>query len=81
MIIRSFFLLLFVSFLLQSCRNNPSNSDTTVSSYEVKGKDTVNRLTVNLSTHDSVRQGKWVPSQFNNLKDTVYYKDGVIIPK
>lgn len=63
---------------MESCRNNPSNSETTYSVYEVKEKDTVNRLTVNLSTHDSVRQGKWVPSQLNNLKDTVYYKDGII---
>ncbi len=75
--IYSFFILLFGLFLLESCRNNPSNSET-VSSYEVKGNDTVNRLTVNLSTHDSVRQGKWVPSQLNNLKDTVYYKDEII---
>lgn len=77
----SFFILLFGLFLLESCRNNPSNSETIYSVHQMQGKDTLNRLTVNLSTLDSVRQGKWIPSKLNNLKDTVYYKDGVIIPK
>ena len=53
--------------------NQPATKETSVSSFEVLGNDTVNRLTVNLLTNDSIKKGKWIPSKLNNLKDTVYY--------
>lgn len=34
--------------------------------------------TVNVVDCNGLKQGKWIPSTTNDLKDTVYYLDGVI---
>ncbi len=40
-------------------------------------KDGVKRLdTVNLIDQKGLKQGKWIPSKYNDLKEVQYYKDG-----
>ena len=55
------------------CKNDEENhKGMTIDEYVI-GKDTCN-----LTDENGKRQGKWVPNYNNELKDTVYYEDGVI---
>lgn len=64
-----------MTFIIVSCNNSPGKEakEDCPSSYELKGGDTVNVITCH------GKQGKWVPSTSNTLKDTTYYKDDIII--
>ena len=53
--------------------NSVDTEPTTKIDFYVIGKDTCNM------TENGKRRGKWVPNYDNELKDTAYYKDGVII--
>jgi hypothetical protein len=49
----------------------------TMEIFTINGKeDTVNRIDA-----DGRKQGKWIPSPMNNLKDTVYYINDSLIKK
>lgn len=62
-----------IVFLVTSCGN--SDKIKTID-YYIVGKDSCN-----LTDENGLRQGKWVPNYNNDLKDTVYYKDGKTVPK
>lgn len=68
-------LVLFI-FLISSCGNKSGDDKTKTIDRYVIGKDTCN-----MTDGDGKRQGKWVPNYNNDLKDTVYYKDGEIVSK
>jgi hypothetical protein len=62
--------------LLSSCNN---------SSHDHQGKTideyVISKDTCNLTDENGLRQGHWVPNYNNDLKDTLYYKDGKVVPK
>jgi hypothetical protein len=60
-----------------SCKNdqNKAANNNCQSSYELIAGDTVNVISC------QGKQGKWVPSKSNQLKDTTYYKNDTIIEK
>jgi hypothetical protein len=72
MSINAFFKVLIVLFFVSfsSCDNGKTVD------YYIIGKDSCN-----LTDENGKRQGKWVPNYNNDLKDTLYYKDGEIISK
>ncbi len=75
-IIKPIYLLIAVIiFIIVSCNNNQNKeaSEDCPASYELIGGDTVNVITCH------GKQGKWVPSISNTLKDTTYYKNDTII--
>jgi hypothetical protein len=76
-------------FLGQSCGNKSeiadnklamSGASATFELVEVGNavfKDGVKRFdTVNLVDQKGLKQGKWIPSKYNDLKEVQYYKDG-----
>jgi|GEM_PF-2399568 len=72
-----YFFTALVPFIIAACNNNQdkkTNNDRS-GSFEVKGNDTVNVI------NSQGKQGKWVPSVSNKLKDTTYYRNDTIIEK
>lgn len=81
-------------FLGQSCGNKSEIADNKLSMggatarFELvevgEGilKNSVKRFdTVNLIDQHGLKQGKWIPSKYNDLKDVQYYKDGILQKK
>lgn len=82
----------FVLAITVSCNNNSSVKKPPAIDILVNVKDSTNHSptsfiiipnssrfdTVNLTDKNGKRQGNWFPHPSNGLKDTVYYKDGII---
>jgi hypothetical protein len=57
-----------------SCIEKEKPADCGLSSFELNQKgDTINL------TYCGLKQGKWVPTSSNNLKDTVYYRNDTLL--
>lgn len=69
------FFVLFI-FLISSCGNKSGDDKIKTVDVYVVDKDTCN-----MTDENGKRQGKWVPNYDNDLKDTLYYKDGKIVSK
>jgi hypothetical protein len=76
-------------FLGQSCGNKTEIADNKIAmggataTFELVEvgadvfKDGVKRIdTVNLIDQKGLKQGRWIPSKYNDLKEVQYYKDG-----
>ena len=60
--------------LTLSCTEKEKTADCGPSSFELNQKgDTINLILCGL------KQGKWVPSTSNTLKDTVYYRNDTLL--
>lgn len=67
---------LFFLTLLASCSSDPAKKSCHAS-YEINVKnpaDTLNKIDC-----DGLKQGKWIPSPSNKLKDTVYYHNDTLV--
>jgi hypothetical protein len=73
-------IILFMIFCLNSCKNNSCGAiqtaaaDTDIQSWEVIKGDTVNR-----TDRKGRKQGVWYILDHHKVKDTIIYKDDVVV--
>lgn len=67
-----------ILFLIQSCHDDEAKTvkSKCFGSYELVGS---NKDTVNILDCDKRKQGVWIPSPTNDLKDTLIYRNDTVI--
>ncbi len=56
------------------CSHNKGSKELRlVYGYEIRNHDTVNII------KNGLKQGKWIPTEYNKLKDTFYYRNDTVI--
>lgn len=71
-----YFIVIAMILGLVSCQRTAENKTKCYGSYELVGP---HQDTVNLLDCDKRKQGKWIPSPTNDLKDTVFYRNDSVI--